>query len=81
MLSAEEAIKIAQKEHPYGDIQAYIEYGNAYLFQIFNKLPGEEMFDPFFSVDMSTGEFKDISIIEDVPTQHVLSLFEEAKRR
>ena len=81
MLSPEEAIKIVNKNHPTGVIQAYIEYGNVYLFQVFDDTPFEEEMDPFFSVDKTTGLYQEFSILTDGPTNEIVSLFAEAKRR
>ena len=81
MFSPTDAAKIIKENHPYGEIQSYIDYGNVYIFQVFNKHPGEEVMDPFYSVDKSTGAFAEFSILTDGPTEQITSLFEQAKRR
>jgi hypothetical protein len=79
MLSVKEAIEVVHKNHPLGEIQSWVTYKNLYLFQVFNKRPGEEEMDPFFSVDKETGEFKEFSILTDGNTAEVVSLFERTR--
>ncbi len=81
MLSPAEAIKIVNKNHPTGIVQAYVDYGNLYLFQVFNQRPGEEIMDPFFSVDKQTGEYREFSILTDGDTGEITRLFEEEATR
>lgn len=79
MLDVKEAIKIVNKNIPTGKIQSYIVYKNVYLFQVFTNVPGESEFDPFYSVDKETGEFRDFSIITDGNISEISTLFEKAK--
>ncbi len=79
MLSSKAATKIVLDNLPNGKIQANVVYEDLYIFQVFTDLPGEEEFDPFYSVDRKTGEFSDFSIITDGDTDEILSLFREAK--
>jgi len=81
MLSPTDAAKIVRENHPLGDIKSYVEYRNLYLFMVYNKRPGEEMMDPFFSVDKTTGEFKEFSVFTDGNAREVLNLFEANQRR
>ena len=81
MFSPTDAAKIIKENHPLGEIQSFIDYGNVYIFQVFNKRPGEEEMDPFYSVDKSTGEFAEFSILTDGNTKEITSLFAEAKKR
>jgi len=81
MLNIREAMNIVKKNHPGGSIQTYVEYRNLYLFQVFNKLPGEEEMDPFFSVDKETGEFKEFSILTDATPNEIIPLFVKEKQR
>jgi hypothetical protein len=81
MLSVLEATHIVRKNHPGGDIQDVVTYKNLYLFMVFNKRPGEEQMDPFFSVDKDTGEFKEFSVLTDSDVGEVTSLFADKKRR
>lgn len=80
MFSLLDATRIVRKNHPYGDIKAAIEYKNLYLFMVFNKNPGEEEMDPFFSVDKNTGAFNEFSILTDGDMSEILPLFEKARR-
>jgi hypothetical protein len=80
MLTEQEALQIVQKHFPQGNIQAYIQYRDVYLFQIFRADEYEEEDDPFYSVHMASGEFRDFSIITDGDTTEIVSLFAEAKK-
>lgn len=73
------AIDIAKKALPNGKIQKYIEYNGLFVFQIFTDDPGEEEYDPFYSVNKETGEFREFSIITDGNIKKIVDLFEEAK--
>ena len=75
MLNVREATKIAHENHPDGDIQAIVVYKGLYLFRIFNNRPGEQEMDPFYSVDMETGEFKEFSMLTDGDMGEITSLF------
>lgn len=80
MLSSTQAAEVIKKNIPIGTIQSYIDYGDMYIFQVFTNRPGEEIMDPFYSVDMNTGEFSEFSILTDGNTEQITQLFEEAKR-
>lgn len=73
-----EATQIVRNNIPNGKIQCWIIYRDLYLFQVFTDLPFEEDMDPFYSVNMNTGEFKDFSIITDGDIAEITSLFENA---
>ncbi len=79
MLSSKAATKVIRDNLPNGKIQAHIVYEDLYIFQVFTDNPGEEEFDPFYSVHRTTGEFRDFSIITDGDTTEIFSLFREAK--
>jgi hypothetical protein len=81
MLTSAEATAVVKKNHPFGAIQSFIEYQDLYIFQVFNNRPGEEQFDPFFSVDKNTGKFAEFSIITDGDTEVIVNLFLEAQQR
>lgn len=80
-LNIQEATKIVNKALPDHKINAYVEYKNLYLFQIFSKRPFEEELDPFYSVNRDTGEFRDFSIITDGNSTKINSLFVKAQSR
>jgi hypothetical protein len=79
MLDITEATKIISKSIPNAKIQAVVEYGDLYLFQVFTDLPFEEELDPFFSVNKETGEFRDFSILTDGNVRDIEALFMDAK--
>lgn len=81
MLSIDEATKVVKTNHPSGKIQSHVEYRNLYLFMVFNNRPGEEEFDPFFSVNKETGKFEDFSVITDGDISEIMTLFAEAKSK
>ena len=63
-----EARKIAMSKMPRGsEFVKSAEYGNFYIFHINFADPIEGNFDPFFSVDKTTGAFSDFSIIDGGP--------------
>jgi hypothetical protein len=77
MLDRQEATLVVQKNLPEGDIQNLIEYQDLYVFQVFSPDPDEGQYDPFFSVHMETGEFRDFSILKDGNTAQIIALFLE----
>lgn len=80
MPSRAEAISIAKKAIPGARIEGVVEYKGLYLLQIFEDRPGEEDMDPYYSVNRSTGEFRDFSIITDGDPNEIAALFIKAKR-
>lgn len=79
MLTSQEAEKIVKKNIPDGQIQTWIAYKHVYLFQVFSTRPNEEEYDPFYSVDRMTGEFRDFSILTDGNISEITKLFLEKK--
>jgi hypothetical protein len=60
-----EALKIAmQYMAPGSKFVKSATYGNSFIFLIHGPDPTEGTLDPFFSVDKTTGEFSDFSIVE-----------------
>lgn len=80
MLSIKDATKIAKKSIPYGNIEGVIYYNGLYVFQIFTRDELEGDMDPFYSVDATSGEFRDFSVITDGNTVEILTAFEKVKR-
>lgn len=81
-LSIEQATKVVKQEIPDGKIQAVIRHNGLYLFQIFrDDLLFEEELDPFYSVNVETGELKDFSIITDGNASEIIKLFKIAKNK
>lgn len=75
MLSLDVAIKIINKNIPNGSIQAAVVYEKLYVFQVFTDDGLEGQMDPFYSVDINTGEFRDFSILTDCDTSEIVKLF------
>lgn len=76
MLEIKEALALAKKALPDGQIQKTIGYKNFFVFQIFSPDPFEGVLDPFYSVDRTTGEFRDFSIFTDGNGAEIYRLFE-----
>lgn len=55
-------------------IKAWAQYRNVFLFRIEHFSEHEKDFDPFFSVDMKTGEVRDFSVITDGDLGEIMSL-------
>lgn len=67
-MTEDEALKIAMKYMAPGSkfIKA-VEYGNLFIFHINGPDPVEGDLDPFFSVDKTTGEFRDFDLSDGGP--------------
>lgn len=79
MLDIQMAKSIAQKALPNRRIALYISYKNLYVFQMFDDSdPIEGQFDPFFSVDKTSGQFAEFSVLTDGDTAEIMSLFQQA---
>lgn len=79
MYSRADAYKISKENYPDGQIQAAIEYNGRYILQIFNDDPEEGEMDPFFSVDIKTGAFKEFSVLTDGDIDDIAELFLKEK--
>lgn len=80
-VTEEQARGIIQKEFPQGEAESPIEYRGLYIFMVNRHIdPEEDMYDPFYSVNIDTGEFRGFSMIDDGDPEEVRSLF-LAKRR
>jgi len=75
MFSVSLAEKALLKVVPYVTIQDHIVYRDLYLFRITFASEAEKNYDPFFSVDMNTGEVKDFSVITDGDISEITKLF------
>lgn len=67
---------IALKNIPNGKIKKCVEYGNLFVFQIFTDDELEGDFDPFYSVDRVTSEFKGFPMLQPGVFNTVMDLFE-----
>jgi hypothetical protein len=79
MLSVDQTTQIVKKFLPDGKIQAVIQYNGLHIFQVFTTDDFEEQWDPFYSVNPITSEFRDFSVITDGDTSEIMSLFIAAK--
>lgn len=78
MLSLDEAKIIISRNIPEGKIQKYIEYKDLFVFQIFTDDPLEGIYDPFYSVNRKTSEFRGFSIMQPEVFTEVMNLFKKA---
>lgn len=63
-----EALKIAMRQMAPGSKHLKtVSYGNLFILLIHGPDPVEGTLDPFFSVDKTTGEFRDFSIVDGGP--------------
>ena len=67
MLSEIEAQAKLEKFIPEGIPKSWTKFKNLYLFRVESSTV-ELVFDPFFSVDVNTGEVLDFSILMDLET-------------
>lgn len=74
-VSLQNAIDIVKKNIPNGKIDASIRYRDLYLFKVFIDNGFEKDMDPFYSVNINTGEFRDFSILTDGVTGEIINLF------
>lgn len=74
-VSLQKAINIIKKNIPNGKIDASIRYRDLYLFKVFIDNGFEKDMDPFYSVNINTGEFRDFSILTDGNTGEIINLF------
>lgn len=74
-VSLQKAINIVKKNIPNGKIDASIMYRDLYLFKVFIDNGFEKEMDPFYSVNINTGEFRDFSILTDGDIGEITNLF------
>lgn len=74
-VSLQKAINIVKKNIPNGKIDASIRYRDLYLFKVFIDNGFENEMDPFYSVNINTGEFRDFSILTDGDIGEITNLF------
>lgn len=74
-VSLQKAINIVKKNIPNGKIDASIRYRDLYLFKVFIDNGFEKEIDPFYSVNINTGEFRDFSILTDGDIGEITNLF------
>lgn len=74
-VSIQKAINIVKKNIPNVKIDASIRYHDLYLFKVFIDNGFEKEMDPFYSVNINTGEFRDFSILTDGDIGEITNLF------
>lgn len=74
-VSLQKAINIVKKNIPNGKIDASIRHRDLYLFKVFIDNGFEKEMDPFYSVNINTGEFRDFSILTDGDIREITNLF------
>lgn len=75
MLSEEDATILIKRAFPDSRIEKPIIYRGVYLFQVFGNDPLEGDQDPFFSVNIRTGELRDFSVITDGNVREIADKF------
>lgn len=78
MLSPEEAIAKLKLVAPDRNPEKIITFSGLYLILAPSEDPDEGLWDPFFSVDMNTGETRDYSIYQDGKAKEINWLFKNA---
>lgn len=78
MLSSDEALAKLKATAPNREPQKIITYNDLYLILAPSTDPDEGLWDPFFSVDMSTGATRDYSIYQDGKSREIMALFQNA---
>ncbi|QFG09117.1 hypothetical protein PBI_SPORTO_9 [Arthrobacter phage Sporto] len=81
MLSELQATEIVKEAFPERNIDTVIVYGGVYLFLAPSADPLEGDQDPFFSVDVTTGELRDFSIITDGDPHEISKRFLAKQRQ
>lgn len=80
MLSVKQAVNTVKKNLPDGNIDSMIVYNGLYVFKVFDNDELEGQMDPFYSVNIETGEFRDFSILTDGNLTEIVKLFNESKK-
>lgn len=79
MLNSKQALAIVKKNLPGSLVYKYILYKNLFVFQVLIDDPDEGGWDPYYSVNRLTKEFRDFSIITDGDLTEIINLFEKAE--
>jgi hypothetical protein len=74
-LDLKSASEIVQKNLPGSKIFKAVDHGNLFLFLVESDDPDESGFDPFFSVNKTTGDFSDFSILGRPDTLEIANKF------
>ena len=81
MLNVEDATNILNRNLPNRIVKAVISYNGLFVFRAEDDNdPLEGNQDPFFSVDQTTGELKEFSVLTDGNFADISKLFIEANQ-
>lgn len=75
MLNQKQAMMLVEKEYPGTRAEVCVNYRELYLVRVKHADPDEANYDPFFSVDPSTGSVKEFSILTDGNPIEISKLF------
>ena len=81
MLTEQQARDIFSAAVPDAPIQAQVLYRDVYLFRVIFPSPEEAEFDPFFSVDVETGEVRDFNVMLDGDLTEITAAFLSAEQQ
>lgn len=81
MLSELEATGLIGNLFTGSRIEKPIAYRGVYLFQVFGQDPLEGDQDPFFSVNIQTGEIRDFSVLTDGDPKEIENAFLALQKR
>lgn len=79
MLTEIEAEAALQVELPGIEVAARTRYRDLYLFRVVFPSASEADYDPFFSVDIETGEVNDFSVMHDGDINEIAAAFAQAQ--
>lgn len=79
MLNVKQAKEKMSEKLPDLTVVDGILYGRVFLFRTTSKDPVEGDFDPFFSVDVQTGEVRDFSVLTDGNIVEITDLFSKSR--
>lgn len=75
MINVSEATKRLTDSVPSITVKDNVIYRDVYLFRVEFDSESEKNYDPFFSVNIETGEVKDFSVIVDGDIAEITMLF------
>lgn len=78
MLDEQTARTLVEQAVPGSKAVACVQYRKLYLVRVQRADPDEEDYDPFFSVDFSTREVSEFSVITDGDIVEISNLFDSA---
>lgn len=80
-LSETQATAVIRRGLPNRRIEPPIEYKDLYIFQAYDDSdPEEGFYDPFFSVNKTTGELREFSVITDGNAHEISAKFIKKQR-